>query len=131
MMLAEKTAEILEYDGDIKSAVNRAGGKIVYSDDADLYVKSIGDFIITVPSHTTPQRNNFLIAKKLGYYFLHHVLDRPLSEREAVRFAYSFLMPESKFKPLGFGYLDILKTADKYHVTPVAVENRMKMLNMI
>jgi Zn-dependent peptidase ImmA (M78 family) len=102
----------------IFKCVSKIGGKIKVKDfwesdskSGSLYVRSVGDFDIFIPGHTSAERDTFTVAHELGHYVLHFLFKKdsvnvPLKadrygtgrvEWEANWFAAAFLMPAAKF----------------------------------
>lgn len=124
--LAEKFAQEIDYSptNDLTETIERIGGEISYVDFWELKKTDSGSikvepdfrFRITLPNHTSPERDRFTVAHELGHFVLHFLF--PIAngtkskeegleaqrfgsgptEYEANRFAASFLMPETAFR---------------------------------
>lgn len=102
------------------------------------------DFDIVIPRQKGLFDANFTIAHELGHYFLHSIQGKlPLiakrgndepserAEHEAKWFAYSFLMPEQRFKVEWEKCFRVPELVSKYFlVPPVAAKNRAESLGL-
>lgn len=111
----------------LEPIVAKLGGTIVFGGtphaasgvQESISVKASGDFVIYLPTTTSPQRDRFTIAHELGHLFLHFPMvqksapntgmaatrwvdpddkEQQRAEWEANWFAAGFLMPEAPFK---------------------------------
>ncbi len=155
--IAEKIAAELSYQpgADLFKFVKQLGGRVCIVDfwstseeHGALTVKAYNDFVINIPDHTSPRRDNFTIAHELGHYFLHYfkvvdqlspddvfVAKRLGSERvewEANWFASAFLMPEdifrNKFRDIEG---DLFELSDYFNVSKKAAEIRSIRLGLL
>lgn len=156
---AESIATQLGFSGgdDIHALVRRMGGKVEIADTllsdpeqtGSLYVEEPSNFLIVVPSHTSPERDRFTIAHELGHYVLHYlwakknnpdlpkrvVAYRKGSDRiewEANWFAAAFLMPKQAFHEV-FKDCDgdLASIARHFRVSTSAAEIRARGLGLI
>nr|WP_314528506.1 ImmA/IrrE family metallo-endopeptidase [uncultured Brevundimonas sp.] len=122
--IAESIASQLGYKpgDDLHELVSKVGGRVKVettllqdpTHSGSLYVDSLNDFEILVPSHTSLARDRFTVAHELGHYYLHYVLPREAGTLEDVKvvalrkgstrieweanwFAAAFLMPAQIF----------------------------------
>ncbi|MGQ0681638.1 ImmA/IrrE family metallo-endopeptidase [Bradyrhizobium sp.] len=153
--IAEQAAEAFSYMSDlhIERVVDELGGRIRLKDFWDkstksgsLEVSSLKDFDIFIPSHTTYERDRFTIAHELGHYILHYLTNSdPRSEQkftidrygdnaietEANLFAFSFLMPERKFREqFDASNGEISSVARFFGVSDTAARVRANMLKL-
>lgn len=154
--MAEHVARELKLNpgADLEPVVEILGGRIEceYIDPwsvepGSIFIESLGDFKIVLPSHTSAARDRFTVAHELGHYFLHFVLASnnnnqitPMSaqrygsglvEIEANIFAASFLMPEKEFKEKHATFNGHkLLLADYFKVSPSAAAVREKVLKL-
>ena len=99
----------------VAEAVSRLGGTIQYvhlsanmSLSGSLYVRGPRDFLIELPHHTSPRRDQFTIAHEIGHYALHSLFGKVPGvfwregsgriEWEANWFAGGFMMPADEFR---------------------------------
>lgn len=155
--IAEKIAEELEFESgsDLFEFVGRLGGKVRVVDFWDtnqehgaMTAKAPGDFVINIPDHTSPRRDNFTIAHELGHYFLHflRIFDQFESgdvfhakrfgsdrvEWEANWFASAFLMPEQQFRGKFEDFSgDLYELSDSFKVSLNAAEIRLKRFGLL
>lgn len=139
---------------DLISLVESVGGRVTYqdlrdlekSDSGSIRVEPDGKFEITLPNHTSMQRDRFTIAHEMGHLVLHFMLNKGraeheglaasrygsgLAEYEANWFAASFLMPDDAF---GLCYTDsggdLSVVADRFDVSLTAASVRAKSLGL-
>lgn len=125
--IAETIARELRYGvgNDIEPIIKKIGGKIVFKsiwdlmdgDSETIVISGVNNFEITLPEHTSTERDRFTIAHELGHYILHYlyliqsnssVANKKMratrsgsperAEYEANWFAASFLMPAAQFR---------------------------------
>jgi IrrE N-terminal-like domain len=154
-MIAEISSSQLGYlgDFDIVRVVRRLGGEIETKDfwgtahDGSLEVRSSNSFTITVPFHTSIERDKFTVAHELGHFLLHYILASDgavraqtfyakrygggLEEREANWFAASFLMPKDAFSnSFGSNQGNLFAVARIFGVSRQAAEVRARILGL-
>jgi len=157
--LGEDIAKQLDYErnGEIESAIDKAGGTIEYRDPWDLeggdsgsvVIEKLGKFIIYISTYTSANRDRFTVAHELGHYVLHYLIpskkdDSQLGtmtctragegrvEWEANWFAAGFLMPKQAFSDIYDETLgDLESVAEYFGVSFSAAEIRAKALGKI
>jgi Zn-dependent peptidase ImmA (M78 family) len=143
-------------ESDIRNLVSLMGGEVVVEDmlladpeqTKSLIVMAPENFQILVPSHTSPERDRFIVAHELGHYILHYLWQRkknpqyPMAvvayresrkrlEWEANWFAAALLMPEPAFRNIyGVSGRNIRKIAAKFRVSVSAAKVRAKELRL-
>ncbi|KCZ84458.1 hypothetical protein HAD_02225 [Hyphomonas adhaerens MHS-3] len=155
--IAENIANQLNYqlDGDVKSVIEHIGGKVLVKDfwaergkeDGSLIVRSQNDFLVYIPSDTSPLRDTFTMAHELGHYVLHYLWPLQVQKRvpfklkatrygsdraewEANWFASAFLMPEAEFKKTAIRVKSIGQLASEFGVSSQAASIRAKALDI-
>ena len=135
---AEDLAQRLYFKpgGNLKSIVEKLGGKIHYvdldtwhrTDSGSVVVYKPQDFDIYISNFTTPLRDRFTVAHELGHYVLHSMFGEkstPMSverhgntvvEREADVFAAAFLMP-----------IGLIEESMESGVTPEEISRKFKV----
>lgn len=141
-------------NGDIESAVCKAGGRIEYRDPCyfyqdgkgSIYIKKLRDFVIYVSMFTSLSRDRFTIAHELGHYVLHYFIPfkdaqkyptmvceragKGRVEWEANWFASGFLMPQCEFKKaLDEEDGDVFFVAERFGVSSRAAEFRASIID--
>lgn len=154
--LAKHVADEVGYKpgDDLASLVESIGGRVSYqelqelnkSDSGSIRVEPDGKFVITLPNHTSIQRDRFTIAHEIGHFILHFLLNNKRNgceglaasrygsgpvEYEANWFAASFLMPDEKFRQC---YVDnaseLNAVANYFAVSLTAAAVRAKALGL-
>ncbi|MBF0401667.1 MAG: ImmA/IrrE family metallo-endopeptidase [Magnetococcales bacterium] len=154
--LGARIASQLGYspNGDIESAVRKAGGRIEFRDPFDfdlgdsgsIHIKKLRDFVIYVSIFTSLSRDRFTIAHEIGHYVLHYFIRfKGVQEQEAMVceragegrveweanwFAAGFLMPQKEFKKaLEEEDCDVYLVAERFGVSSRAAELRAKIID--
>lgn len=139
---------------DLILLVEGIGGRVTYqdlhdlekSDSGSILVEPDGKFEITLPTHTSMQRDRFTIAHEMGHLVLHFMLNKGRAEHEGLAaarygsgqveyeanwFAVSFLMPDDAF---GLYYTDscgdLSVVAAHFAVSLTAAAVRAKSLGL-
>lgn len=156
--LACKMSTLILYkpECDIEELINNLGGKISYisifemvdTNSQSLIVNKPRDFIITIASHTSPDRNRYVFAHELGHYFLHYLYfltqgqtigkmcfprygDNKCVEREADWFAMELLLPQREFISQYKLYKgNVLELALHFQVLESLIKSRIKRLQL-
>lgn len=141
-----------EKDSDLFDVVEAMGGSVSIEETlladptraGSLFVDGPGKFKIIVPSHTSPERDQFTIAHEFGHYVLHYLWQKARDpeypdriyalrrgsdriEWEANWFAASFLMPEKQFESVFQEYSgNLSRIADHFFVSFKAAEIRAR-----
>jgi Zn-dependent peptidase ImmA (M78 family) len=145
----------------IEVLIKRLGGRIEYAEkigtsisSESIHVFSDKDFIIFVPTDTSPLRDRFTIAHELGHYLIHfpkvqdthgvgsgmvatrfvdeNDKDLVRAEWEANWFAATLLMPEAAFREKWSEYdSNLVLVASYFNVTRPAAEVRAKSLSLL
>ena len=148
-----------EPNGDINTAIIKAGGSIEYRDplnfdddcmdSGSVVIESVKNFKIYLSKYTSANRDRFTVAHELGHYVLHYFIksrkeDQALGrmvctragegrvEWEANWFAAGFLMPEDLFLSIFHkesGDLDLV--AERFGVSRSATEVRARVLRLL
>jgi Zn-dependent peptidase ImmA (M78 family) len=144
----KRVSSVSEFE--LFSVVEAMGGRIAVEDTlltdpkraGSLFVDGERDFRIIVPSHTSPERDQFTIAHEFGHYILHYLWQRRQNptypekvfalrrgsdriEWEANWFAAAFLMPAIEFKAAHKKYRgDLRAIAEYFFVSFKAAEIR-------
>lgn len=96
-----------------------------------------GTPFVCVGTHKTPERSVFDLAHELGHLVLHRDHGAPRGrgeEREADRFASSFLMPKADLAVAGPrfpSHLDLVRAKSRWRVSAAALNFRLHQLQMI
>ncbi|MEQ1601002.1 MAG: ImmA/IrrE family metallo-endopeptidase [Methylophilaceae bacterium] len=154
--VAKDVAKEISYGSgdDLIALVENIGGRVTYqelrelekSDSGSILVEPDGKFEITLPNHTSMQRDRFTIAHEIGHLVLHFMLNKGkadheglaaarygsgLVEYEANWFAASFLMPDDQFKLCyESNAADLNAVAAKFAVSLTAAAVRAKALGL-
>ncbi|WP_077930992.1 ImmA/IrrE family metallo-endopeptidase [Acetobacter persici] len=150
-MFAEKFK--LSSGEDLRQIVQKMNGTIEVGasfEDNDasgtLFINKNGSFSISIPDHTSIERDRFTIAHEIGHYILHYIFNEEYKneecytanrsgssriEWEANWFASELLMPEKEFRA---AYDDLNKNlyeiSKKFGTSELACSVRAKSLGL-